>query len=150
MKKLPKNKKIKTRSSTTWATEKNSEKNLLAKVKFSLNHFVISRIFFLKDIFRNAIELFEIQGIYLLNNIKFSLYNHLKPRNIINFLYSNWKYPIITIGGIQQVRGQNFPIFWPPHPCMDSFFTLSVDKNRHFWPPPPHLVHVVIECPFIK
>ena len=28
--------------------------------------------------------------------------------------------------------------------CMDSFYTLSVDKNRLFWPPsPPHLVHVV-------
>ena len=29
-----------------------------------------------------------------------------------------------------------------------SFCTLSVDKNRHFLTPsPPHLVHVVIECP---
>ena len=31
--------------------------------------------------------------------------------------------------------------------CVDSFFTLSVDKNRHFLTPfPPDLVHVVIEC----
>ena len=31
---------------------------------------------------------------------------------------------------------------------MDSFYILSVDKNRHFLTPsPPHLVHVVIECP---
>ena len=31
---------------------------------------------------------------------------------------------------------------------LDSFYTLSVDKKRHFWPPPPlHLVHVVVECP---
>ena len=51
-------------------------------------------------------------------------------------------------GGIQQLRGQNFSIFDPPPPCVDSFHTLSVDKNRHFLTPsPPHLVHVVIECP---
>ena len=51
-------------------------------------------------------------------------------------------------GGIQQLRGQNFAIFCPPPPCVDSFYTLSVDKNRHFLTPsPPHLVHVVIECP---
>ena len=38
---------------------------------------------------------------------------------------------------------------------MDSFYTLSVDKNRHVLttprplldPFPPHLVHVFIECP---
>ena len=35
--------------------------------------------------------------------------------------------------------------FFYPHPCVDSFYTLSMDKNRHFWPPPPHLVHVVIK-----
>ena len=35
----------------------------------------------------------------------------------------------------------------PPN-CRDSFYTLSVDKNRHFLTPsPPHLLHVVIECP---
>ena len=31
---------------------------------------------------------------------------------------------------------------------VDSFYTVSVDKNRHFLTPsPPHLVHVVIEWP---
>ena len=51
-------------------------------------------------------------------------------------------------GGIQQLRGQNFAIFAPPPACVDSFYTLSVD--RHFLttsPLPPHLVHVVIEWP---
>ena len=52
-------------------------------------------------------------------------------------------------GGIQQLRGQNFAIFWLPYPCVDNFYTLSVDKNRHFLTPsPPHLVHLVIEWPF--
>ena len=41
-------------------------------------------------------------------------------------------------GVIQQLRGQNFA----------SFYTLCVDKNIIFFdPPPPHLVHVVIEWP---
>ena len=33
----------------------------------------------------------------------------------------------VWLGGIQKLRGQNFAIF-----CVDSFYTLSVDKNRHF------------------
>ena len=38
-------------------------------------------------------------------------------------------------------------LFDPP-PCADSFYIVSVDKNRHFLTPsPPHLVHVVIEWP---
>ena len=50
------------------------------------------------------------------------------------------------LGVIQELRGQNFAIFSPP--CMDSFYTLSVDKNRHFLTRShPHLVHVVIEWP---
>ena len=32
-------------------------------------------------------------------------------------------------------------------PCVDSFYTLSVDKNRHFLTPSTHPVHVVVECP---
>ena len=33
-------------------------------------------------------------------------------------------------------------------PCVDSFYTLSVDKNIHFLTPsPPHLVHIVNEWP---
>ena len=41
----------------------------------------------------------------------------------------------------------------PPPPRVDIFYTLSVDKNIHFLPPsalPSHLVHVVIECPLIQ
>ena len=57
---------------------------------------------------------------------------------------------IKMLGVIQQIRGQNFAIVWPPPPCVDSFYTLSVDKNRHFDPLPPHLVHVVIECPHTR
>ena len=35
-----------------------------------------------------------------------------------------------------------------PRPCVDRFYTLSVDKNRQISDPlPPHLVHVVIEWP---
>ena len=42
------------------------------------------------------------------------------------------------------------PFFDPPPSCVDSFYTLSVDKKRHFLTPsPPHLVHVVIEWPLI-
>ena len=42
-----------------------------------------------------------------------------------------------------------FGHFWPP-PCVDSFYTLSMDKNRHFLTPrPTYLVHVVIEWPLI-
>ena len=53
----------------------------------------------------------------------------------------------VSLGGVQQLRGQNSDIFDPP-PCVVSFYTISVDKNRHFvTPSPPHLVHVVIECP---
>ena len=38
-----------------------------------------------------------------------------------------------------------------PPPCADIFYALSVDKNRHFLTPsPPHLVHVVIECPLMQ
>ena len=40
------------------------------------------------------------------------------------------------------------PFSDPPTSFMDSFYTLSVDKNRHFLTPfPPHVFHVVIECP---
>ena len=38
--------------------------------------------------------------------------------------------------------------FFDLSPCVDIFYALSVDKNRHFfYPLPPHLVHVVIEWP---
>jgi len=54
----------------------------------------------------------------------------------------------MELGGIQQLRGQNFAIV--PPPCVDTFYTLSVDKNRHFFTPSPHLVHVVIEWPLSR
>ena len=54
------------------------------------------------------------------------------------------------LGVIQQLRGQNFVIFDPPSPCVDCFYTLSVDKDGLFLPPPPHLVHVVIEWPLFN
>ena len=44
----------------------------------------------------------------------------------------------LKIGGIQQLRGQNFAILTPP-PCVDCFYTLSVEKNRHFLTP-SHLI----------
>ena len=40
-----------------------------------------------------------------------------------------------VLRGIQPLRGQNFAIVWPPPTCVDSFYTLSVDKNRHFLTP---------------
>ena len=38
---------------------------------------------------------------------------------------------------IQQLRGQNFAIFRAPIPCMDSFYTVSMDKNKRFLTPSP-------------
>ena len=52
---------------------------------------------------------------------------------------------MMSLGGIQQLCGHKFAIFDPPLPCVDSFYTLGVDKNRHFLTPFPNLVHVVIE-----
>ena len=40
--------------------------------------------------------------------------------------------------------------FFDPLPLRGQFYTLSVDKKYIFWPPPPHLVHIVIECPLKK
>ena len=54
---------------------------------------------------------------------------------------------------VEQLRGhstttwtKNFH-FLPSPPCVDSFYTLSTDKNRYFLtpPPPPHLVYLEIE-----
>ena len=38
-------------------------------------------------------------------------------------------------GGIQQLRGQNIAITEPPLP--GQFYTLSLDKNKHFFTPSP-------------
>ena len=48
-----------------------------------------------------------------------------------------------TQGVIQQLRGQNFAIFLTPPPCVDSFYTRSMDKNIFFFTPSP--LHAVIE-----
>ena len=71
-------------------------------------------------------------------------------RHVRHFNKIPWNPRFLRCGGIQQLRGQNFAIFWPPTPCVDSFYTLSVNKNRHFLTPsPPHLVLVVIEWPLV-
>ena len=50
-------------------------------------------------------------------------------------------YPGLGLEVIQQLRGQNFAIYWPP-PLRRQFL------YKHFWPPlPPHLVHAVIAWP---
>ena len=52
---------------------------------------------------------------------------------------------------IQQLRWQNFAIFWPP--LRGQFLYTEPWQNRHFWQPPPHLphfVHVVIEWPLTQ
>ena len=69
--------------------------------------------------------------------------------NYMQIKYGIFKYILqISITVIQQLRGQNFAIFWQHLSCVDSFYTLRVDKNRHFLPPLTH--PVVIERPLIK
>ena len=63
--------------------------------------------------------------------------------NFCNFYHS-------TLGGIQQLHGQNFAIVCPPPLLGGQFLYLERGQNRHFLTPSPtHLVHVVIECPLI-
>ena len=45
-------------------------------------------------------------------------------------------------GGIQQLRGQNFAIFY-----VDFFYPERGQKQTFLTPPPPYLVHVVTEWP---
>ena len=53
-----------------------------------------------------------------------------------------------NIMGHSTTTWTEFCHFLPHPPCVDSFYTLSVDENRHFLTPsPPHLAHVVIEWP---
>ena len=50
--------------------------------------------------------------------------------------------------GIQQLRGPNFAIFWPPLPLRGQFLYPERGQKQTFFDPlPPQLVHVVIECP---
>ena len=53
-----------------------------------------------------------------------------------NFYFDIW--------GHSKTTYRIWPFYEPP-PCSDSFYTLSMDKNRHFWPPlpTPHLVHLL-------
>ena len=57
--------------------------------------------------------------------------------------------PTLTLGGIQQLRGQNFAIFWPPSPLAWTVFIYPEcgQKQTFLTPslPPPSSVHVVIE-----
>ena len=41
------------------------------------------------------------------------------------------------LGVIQQLRGQNFDIFNPNPPCVDSFYTISVDQKQTVLTPSP-------------
>ena len=52
---------------------------------------------------------------------------------------------IKSFGGVlNSYLDRILPFFDPLPPCVDSFYTLIVD--RHFLTPsPPHLVHVIIE-----
>ena len=63
---------------------------------------------------------------------------------------SCWMAPLLK-GSFNNYVDRILPFFDPPPPsCVDSFYTLSVDKNGHFLTPsPPHLVHVVIEWPLM-
>ena len=57
------------------------------------------------------------------------------------------------VGGIQQLRGQNFAIFLTPPPSLRGQFLYPErgQKTTFFDPlPPPHLVHVVIEWPLLN
>ena len=81
----------------------------------------------------------------MVNKLTFSL----KVRENLHLWFRNLLLDSLSkLGGIQQLRGQNFANFLPLPSCVDSFYTLSVDKNRHFLTPSLlRLVHVVIEWP---
>ena len=94
---------------------------------------------------------------------------YLKKIGKVNSLFkkkSIWEiqnprvFPLVKFVAWQQLIHNNSPLAFDnyvdptptPHPpfgsCMDSFYTLSVEKNQTFFDPlPPHLVHVVIEWP---
>ena len=62
-----------------------------------------------------------------LSQITFAFFGIFRPRT----------YPLVsTFGGIQQLRVQNFAIFWPP-PVWTVFITWAWTKTDIFWPPPP-------------
>ena len=55
------------------------------------------------------------------------------------------RYVYLRLGGIQQLRGQNFAIFWPPPLRGQFLYPEHGQKQTFFDPLPPHLVHVIIE-----
>ena len=58
-----------------------------------------------------------------------------------------WTKHLEKARGIQQLRGQNFAIFWPPPPAWAVLYPERRQKPTYFDPLPPHLVHVVIDWP---
>ena len=62
----------------------------------------------------------------------------------MSIVFSNGK---SSLGGIQQLRGQNFTIFWPP-PLRGQFLYPERGQKQTFLTPRVH-VHVVIECPLM-
>ena len=56
----------------------------------------------------------------------------------------NWhSVEAVRVRGHSTTTWTEFCHFFTPFPYVDSFYTLSVDKNGHFLTPsPPHLVHV--------
>ena len=80
--------------------------------------------------FENATKVFNACRIW-----SFKIFNKRKIWIMLN-----------RFGVIKQPCGQNFAILWSPSP-LDSFHTLSLDKNRRFLNPPATLVHAVIEWP---
>ena len=67
----------------------------------------------------------------------------LKQLNLFCPSHIQWREKeYFRLGAIQQLRGQNFAFFDPSlPPCLDGFYTLSVDRILHFLTPPPTCVH---------
>ena len=58
---------------------------------------------------------------------------------------------VLSKGAFNNYVDRILPFFDSPPPLRGQFFTLSMDKSRHFFTPsPPNLVHVVIEWPIRK
>ena len=65
-------------------------------------------------------------------------------KNAKSLYLANTKKIDFLFGVIQQLRGQNFAIFWPTHPPdVDSFYILSMDKNNCSLTPSPRLPHIL-------
>ena len=123
-----------------WVSCKINNRSMMSSSDQTMNLWILfSPIFF-----TNISEFWEgaKQNNFLLVNKDFFLFSQFwavkKDHN---------KYWREKIGEIQQLRGHNFAIFWPTKPLnVDSFYQDRGQKPT-FFNPPPHLVHVVIECP---